>query len=119
MAESQTTDEPVKAVPVTVEDVRRWLAAWSDGGDDAKSALVRGFLLAYAWAEDSDDAETAVVACIMAQDDWRYVDTLADRFAGAQAEPGPEAFAEGIGYALTALYECHAGPHLPTCPNTQ
>jgi hypothetical protein len=78
---------------------------------------VRAWLIKYAWAEDSDDARERVVDCILAQDSWEYTDAVADRFAGAQWEPGPEAFDEGTGFALSALYECHDEPHLATCPN--
>lgn len=95
--------------------VHKLLAFWTAASDETKASLIREVLLAYAWAEDSDKAKAAVVDCIMAQDDWPHVTALADSFAGAQFEPGPEAFAEGIGYAVSALYECHDGPHLPAC----
>lgn len=77
---------------------------------------VRAWLLDYAWA-GTPDQQAREVDCILAQDDWKNVDIRADQFAGAQAEPGPAAFDEGVGFALSSLYECHDGPHLPTCPN--
>jgi hypothetical protein len=77
---------------------------------------VRQWLLAYAWAQDTPDEKARVVECIMAQGAWQHIDALADQYAGAQWEPGPKAFAEGVQYALSALYECHTGPHLDTCP---
>lgn len=52
----------------------------------------------------------------MAQEGHKYVDEVAEQFAGAQFEPGPEASAAGHEFALSALYECHDEPHLPTCP---
>lgn len=78
---------------------------------------VREWLLAYAWAENTPEAKAAVVSCIMSQGDWEFISAQADKFAGAQWEPGPEAYSEGTGYALSALYECHGGPHLDECPN--
>ena len=90
---------------------------------DARSrwqeAAVRAWLIRYAWADDTMDAKERRVACIMAQDEWRFIDAMADKFAGAQFEPGPEAFSEGQGFALSALYECHDGPHLETCPSLE
>ena len=76
---------------------------------------VREWLILYAWSGTPDE-QIANVDCIMAQGRWKYIDALADKFAGAQEEPGPAAFADGVGYALSALYECHGGPHLTTCP---
>jgi hypothetical protein len=75
----------------------------------------RDWLREYAWlgTEDEKDRE---VECIMSQGGWRHVGAMADKFAGAQEEPGPVAFTEGVLFALSALYECHDGPHLPTCP---
>lgn len=63
-------------------------------------------------------AESAAeIDCIMSQDNWRYIDALADKFAGAQFEPGPQAFSEGVEFALSALVECHEGPHTGPCPS--
>lgn len=81
-------------------------------------AAVRDWLLNYAWFGTPEE-QSANVDCILAQDGWRYVDDVADQFAGAQEEPGPAAFTEGVQFALSALYECHEGPHLPTCPLAQ
>ena len=77
---------------------------------------VREWLMRYAWAEETPADKKAVVDCIMAQDGWRFIDAVADRYAGAQWEPGPAAYSEGTQFALSALYECHAAPHLPGCP---
>jgi len=78
---------------------------------------VRAWLLDYAWAEDTDDAKVGVVDCIMAQKGWEHIDVRADAYAGAQFEPGPDAYDEGTQWALSALYECHDGPHQQSCPN--
>lgn len=75
---------------------------------------VAAWLTDYAWLGDGKDE--ARVECIMAQDGWKYIDAVADQFAGAQFEPGPEAMSAGTEFALSALYECHGGPHLATCP---
>jgi hypothetical protein len=80
-------------------------------------AEIKAWLLAYAWMGDGKDA--ARVDCIMAQDGWKYIDVVADAFAGAQETGGgPEEFAAGNEFALSALYECHDGPHLDTCPTS-
>jgi len=76
---------------------------------------VRAWLIKYAWLGDAD-RQKREVDCIMSQDGWKYIDAVADQFAGAQEEPGPVAYSEGVEFALSALYECHDGPHLPTCP---
>jgi len=84
---------------------------------DFTREAVRHWLLGYAWAEDTPEEKAAAVDCIMAQGKWQHIDALADKFAGAQEEPGLEAFNQGCGFALSALYECHGGPHLETCPD--
>lgn len=78
---------------------------------------VREFLLKYAWVPGhTDEQKRGEVDCIMAQGDWEFIDTMADRFAGAQEEPGPKAYSDGEMFALTALYECHDAPHIEGCP---
>lgn len=79
-------------------------------------ALIRAWLLNYAWMGSTAEQE-ANVDCIMSQDDWRHVETTAERFAGAQFEPGPAAMDRGQMFALSALYECHDGPHTLACPS--
>jgi hypothetical protein len=81
----------------------------------ATKAQVRTWLLGYAWM-GPPERDARIVECILAQDDWKYIDAVADQYAGAQEEPGPAAFSDGVGYALSALYECHDGPHQPGCP---
>jgi len=85
---------------------------------DASEEGIRAFLLEYAWLGTPEEQEREV-ECIMHQDGWRFVDAWADQFAGAQQEPGPQAFQEGLGFAISALYECHEGPHLSTCPRNK
>lgn len=77
---------------------------------------VRAWLLMYAWLDEPDAKKHARIDCIMAQDDWKHIDALADKYAGAQFEPGPQAYTEGQQFALSALYECHEGPHTDACP---
>jgi hypothetical protein len=79
-----------------------------------KQDEIRRWLVRYAWYGD-ETTRAAEVDCIMAQDGWRYVDAKADQFATANGG-GRDAFSEGMNYALSALYECHDGPHLPACP---
>lgn len=85
-------------------------------GDAKDKQAIQEWLVKYAWAQDTPEAKQAVADCIMAQDEWKYIDARADQYAGAQFEPGPAAFLEGQEFALSALYECHTGPHRPTCP---
>jgi hypothetical protein len=76
---------------------------------------VRTWLLAYAWMGNAEQ-DARRVECILSQEDWRHVELVAEQYAGAQFEPGLKAYAEGTAFALSALYECHDGPHLDTCP---
>ena len=84
--------------------------------DIMNEQTIREWLLGYAWLGDAD-YQRREVECIMSQGDWKYIDARADQFAGAQWEPGPKAFSEGIEFAMSELYECHAEPHLATCPH--
>ena len=83
-------------------------------------AQIRAWLLDYAWLDEPEAAKAANVDSIMAQEDYEFVDVVADQFAGAQETGGgPAEFAAGMEFALSALYECHEGPHLPTCPRNE
>jgi hypothetical protein len=82
----------------------------------AAKEKVRAWLLDYAWVDDTPEEKAAEVECILAQGDWQHISAMADKYAEAQNEPGPAAFAEGEEYALSSLYECHDGPHADTCP---
>jgi hypothetical protein len=77
---------------------------------------IREWLQNYAWIETTQEQKAAVTECILSQDNWHHIEAQADKFAGAQWEPGPEAFSEGIQFHLSALYECHGDPHQITCP---
>lgn len=79
--------------------------------------MVRSWLMSYAWLETTDADREAVVECILAQGDWDLIHARADQYSGAQFDPGPQTFDEGVEWALSALYECHDEPHLATCPN--
>lgn len=76
-------------------------------------SAIREWLLKYMKPGAESKAE---VDCIMSQDGWMYIDALADKFAGSQFQQGPEAFSEGVEFALSALVECHGGPHTGACP---
>lgn len=78
---------------------------------------IEDWLLKYAWANDGDeDANKREVACIMSQDGWEYVGARADQFMGQASGEETDIVNEATGFALSALYECHDGPHLDTCP---
>ncbi len=81
-----------------------------------KKAEVEAWLLSYAWTGDPEQ-QVANVACIMAQDGWKYVDARGEMFAAQAEVPGPDASAAAHEFALSALYECHDGPHQVTCPD--
>jgi hypothetical protein len=84
---------------------------------DQSFVAVYDWLMKYAWNEATDAERSAKVNCILSQDDWRHVDAVADKYAGQhESGGGPEAFTEAMGYALSALYECHDGPHTSDCP---
>lgn len=78
---------------------------------------ITSWLRWYAWLGTPEERE-AEVQCIMSQALPDYVAEMADRYASvSESGGGPEAMAEGMGWALSALYETHAEPHLPTCPS--
>jgi hypothetical protein len=54
------------------------------------------------------------VECIMSQGEWEHLDARIDRTQG-QAFDDKQA-EEASGFELSALYECHDGPHLLACP---
>lgn len=76
---------------------------------------VRAWLLDYAWSGSSEQ-QAAEVDCIMAQGAWQHLDAMTEHYAGQAEVPGPAAVSEAAGFALSALYECHDGPHQATCP---
>lgn len=75
---------------------------------------ITAWLTRYAWL-GTEEEQAREVECIMSQDDWEYIDVTAERFNGAQFGDG-EHDGDGDEFALSALYECHDGPHLATCP---
>lgn len=80
-------------------------------------AKVRAFLEDYAWMPYTAPEERAAeIDCIMVQVDLAVLDGLTEKYAGQAWEPGPEAWREAHGFALSALYECHDEPHTETCP---
>jgi len=85
---------------------------------DRHEEAVREWLLGYAWCGDSEAENRASINCIMAQDGWRYLGAQADKFAGQhESGGGPEAFSDGMLFAMSALYECHTAPHTSDCPS--
>lgn len=74
---------------------------------------IRAWLLDYAWLGTAQE-KAAEVECILAQDGWQHLDAQAEKYRGMAGDDQQASEAEG--FALSALYECHDGPHLPTCP---
>lgn len=78
---------------------------------------IRNWLLTYAWLGAVTEQE-AEVDCIMAQGDWQHVSGRIDQAMGQRS--GERSVVEDMldahVYVLSALYECHAEPHLATCP---
>lgn len=80
-----------------------------------RERTIMTWLLEYAWM-DTIAEQAQEVRCIMAQSEnvGELVALLTDKYQG-QAFDDAQA-AEAHGFALSALYECHDGPHLTTCP---
>lgn len=78
-------------------------------------AKVKAWLLDYAWLGTAEE-QAREVDCIMAQDDWRYLDAQTERYLGQASGEEADAPSEAAAFAISALYECHDGPHLDTCP---
>lgn len=76
---------------------------------------IKAWLLSYAWL-GSEEERAREVDCIMAQDDWKHLDAMSEHYRGMAFDDRQATEAEG--FALSALYECHDGPHLSTCPRT-
>lgn len=104
-------DHPTESDMIT--DVERQAHAEAEV-NDSKRRAVEAWLLNYAWM-GTDEQKAATVACIMAQDDWQSVDWVAERFESAQSGDDTQERITGNEFALSALYECHEGPHIDGC----
>jgi hypothetical protein len=80
---------------VTSEQVRTWLLAYLAGTEDA------------------------LIDCVLHQDDWRHLSAQTEHYAAMAETPGPKAVTQAQEFALSALIECHEGPHLATCPDAR
>jgi hypothetical protein len=69
-----------------------------------------------AWLDENYRITPGETDCILAQDGWKFIDAQTERFAGQSFEGGPEAVLAGNEFALSALVECHDGPHIDACP---
>lgn len=76
---------------------------------------IRKWLEDYAWLGTSDEKQREI-DCIMSQSDWKHIDAVAEKFAGQASGEEQDIMSGATGFALSALYECHDAPHLPTCP---
>lgn len=89
---------------------RMWATDAETDWDDQWN-LIAGILNDY-----YPDLPIGELACIRASEDWKYIEARADVYSGAQFESGPGTYREGLDFAVTALYECHGGPHIEPCP---
>lgn len=78
---------------------------------------VREWLLRYAWLGEPDERRREV-DCIMSQDNWRYLEARKEQLRGQASGEETNLEEDVNGFALSALYECHGGPHLTTCPRS-
>lgn len=80
---------------------------------------IKNWLLGYAWL-GSEEERGREVECIMAQEAWKYIDARIERTVGQAWDPGAEGtLDEATSFELSALYETHDEPHLPTCPRNR
>jgi hypothetical protein len=88
----------------------------SEGIVELTKENIEKWLLDYAWLGDAD-YQRREVECIMSQDDWQFVDARAEKFAGQASGEELDLADDTTGFALSSLYECHADPHIETCPH--
>lgn len=77
---------------------------------------VREWLTKYAWLGTTEE-QAREVECIMSQDGWKYLDARIEQVKGQASGEEIDLDSDATGYALSALYECHGGPHITTCPH--
>lgn len=68
------------------------------------------------WINTNYGLRPELVDCILAQDDWQFLDAQTEHYAGQAWDPGPESYKQAREFALSALVECHDGPHINGCP---
>lgn len=78
---------------------------------------IRAWLVRYAWL-GTTEAQEREVDCIMAQDDWKRLEVRKEQLRGQASGEETDLEVEVDEFALSALYECHDGPHLDTCPQS-
>lgn len=84
-------------------------------GTDGKDEL-RAWLLDYAWS-GTKEQQAAEVECILTQDRWQHVAAHAEHLRAQLNDPDDQfEQRQARGMAVSALYECHDGPHIDTCP---
>ena len=89
----------IERLPATEEQIKKWL-------------------LDYAWF-GSEETKVHEVNCIMSQDEWKSLDLYVEKYMGTRFgdEHIETVHEEANDWALSALYECHMGPHIDTCPH--
>jgi hypothetical protein len=78
---------------------------------------IQEWLVRYAWL-GTPDAQEREVACIMSQDDWTHLEVRKEHLRGQASGEETNLEEDVTEHALSALYECHGGPHLDTCPRS-
>lgn len=81
-------------------------------------STIRDWLIGYAWLGTWEEQKREV-DCIMSQDGWRYLDARIEHVKGQASGEETDLDTEANEYVLSALYECHDEPHLPTCPRVK
>lgn len=77
---------------------------------------VQEWLLNYAWM-GTPDTRAREVECIVSQGEWQHLSAREEQLRAQASGDETHLEADVHGHALSALYECHDGPHLPTCPH--
>lgn len=70
------------------------------------------------YLSDTDD-NRRLVDCIFTQSEWRYIDARREQALSQWSGEGEPPIDEALGFAITALVECHDGPHTAACPAVQ
>jgi hypothetical protein len=76
---------------------------------------IQAWLRDYAWLGTPEEQEREVT-CIMAQDDWKHLEARKEQLRGQASGEETNLEEQVDEFALSALYECHDGPHMDTCP---
>jgi hypothetical protein len=89
--------------------IREWLFDYIWGGPAYQTPSEAELVVKY---------KNNVIECIFSQDTWQYLDVRIEKLMSQRSGERTvrEDMEEALGLELSSLYECHEGPHLPTCP---